>query len=610
MNANDLRKRFLEFFEKRGHKIVPTASLVPDDPSVLFTTAGMQQFKQYYTGEADPMKDFGVKNVASVQKSFRTSDIDEVGDASHLTFFEMLGNFSFGGYFKERAIPLSFEFVTSSEGVGLNPERLYVTAFQGDRVAPRDEEAIALWKKQFQEAGIAAEIGERIFLYGREKNWWETGGPGPAGPDAEMFYDRGVPHDFTFGAVCHPNCDCGRFVEIGNDVFMQYQKTAESTYELLPQRGVDNGRGFERLVMVAQNKQNIFETDLFAPLLELLPKEVSERHQRIIADHLRSAAFLTADGIRPSNKDRGYIARRLMRRVMAYERLYHIPHHVCDAILHDIVHEYGEFYPELLQKNEVTREEFGGERERFLKTLDRGMRELERIKSKSGIDGQTAFQLYETYGLPFEIIKEFGGGTADALTREAFDSEFKRHQEISRAGRERKFGGHGLLFDTGELKAADEQELKKVTRLHTATHLLNAALHKVLGDEVEQAGSDITVERTRFDFVFPRKLTHEEAHHIEKLVNEAIANDLPITITEMPVNIAKQSGALFFKKGKYPEMVKVYTIGDHLNSSAPPFSRELCGGPHVSKTSEIGHFRILKEEASSAGVRRIRGTID
>ena len=361
--------------------------------------------------------------------------------------------------------------------------------------------------------------------------------------------------------------------------------------------------GLERLAMVLQKKKNIFETDLFAPLRELLPKEVSEREKRIIVDHLRGSAFLLVGGVRPSNKDRGYVLRRLMRRVMVYENIHKIPEHVFDAVLHDIVHEYGEFYQELLDGNETIRDEFKNEREKFRKTLGRGLKELERMNF---IDAVSAFGLYETFGLPFEIIKELGGKGAGALSRELFDEEFKKHQKISRAGQEKKFGGHGLLLDTGELKAADEKELKIVTRLHTATHLLNAALHKVLGNDVRQNGSDITVERTRFDFNFSRKLTPEEIKKIEDLVNYAVKKDFTVAIQTLPVEEAKKTGALYMERSKYPDPVKVYTVGNETEI----FSKELCGGPHVSRTGEIGHFRIVKEESSSAGVRRIRAIVE
>jgi len=576
MGSRELRVKFLKFFEERGHRIVSSSSLIPDDPSVLLTTAGMQQFKKNYTGEADPIKDFGIKNVASIQKSFRTSDIDEVGDESHLTFFEMLGNFSFGGYFKEEAIRHAHDFIKE---LGLSID--FVTVFDGDKDVPADAESEAIWGN----LGVA-----KIEKRGRSDNFWgPTGKEGPCGPTTEVYING---------------------TEIWNVVFNQYYCKADKTLELLKQNGVDTGMGLERLSMVVQNRKNIFETDLFAPLMELLPAEVELRHKRIIVDHLRGSTFLLADGVRPSNKEAGYVLRRLLRRVLVYEKIYGIPNHVYGAILHDVIHEYGSFYTELLKKSDEIREEFEKEREKFGKTLERGTRELASLKEP--ITAERAFSIYESHGLPFEIIKELGGTWALNLTREAFDEKFKKHQEISRAGQERKFGGHGLLLDTGELKAADERELKIVTRLHTATHLLNVALRHVLCPQgsdpcmVEQAGSDITVERTRFDFIFPRKLTPEEIKKTEELVNYAISKDFPVKIVEMGVEEAKGSGALFFKKGKYPSKVKVYTIGDEKET----FSKELCGGPHVQHTGEIGRFRIVKEEASSAGVRRVRGVIE
>lgn len=611
MDSQEIRQRFLDFFRQQRHEIVASSSLMPDDPSVLLTTAGMQQFKPYLTGSADPVRDFGTKTVFSFQKCFRTTDIDEVGDDSHLTFFEMAGNFSFGDYFKERAILLSFEFITSV--IGIDPKRLFVTAFKGDDEVPRDDEAIKLWQEQFKKVGIDAKIGERIFLYGREKNWWEAG-VGPAGPDAEMFYDFGNTHDPKFGPECHPNCDCGRFVEIGNDVFVQYSKILDGKYEPLRQKSIDNGRGFERIVMIMQGKKNIFETDLFSSIMDLLPEQVSEKQKRIMADHLRGIVFLLADGIRPSNKDRGYILRRLMRRVFVYENINKLDQDLIKKILEEIINQYGVFYAELTQASQSIFSELNLESEAFKATLSRGLKELEK---KESINGQTAFDLYQSFGLPYEIIKELGGDKAADLTRESFDKELQRHQEISRAGAEKKFGGHGMA--SGDLTAANEEELKIKTRLHTATHLLNAALRKVLGDSLEQRGSDITAERIRFDFLFPRKLTPEEIQETENLVKQAISNNYPVTIEEMDLDQAKNSGALFFFKGNYPAKVKVYTIGGDLStlqqnsgqaSSRPPFSRELCGGPHLKSTGEIGHFRIIKEESSSSGVRRIRAIVE
>lgn len=575
MEVIQIRKKFLDFFEKRGHTVVPSSPLIPDDPSVLLTTAGMQQFKRYFTGEADPMKDFGVRRAASIQKVFRTSDIDEVGDESHLTFFEMLGHFSFGDYFKKETITWTYELFTGVFGV--HKDRISATVFAGDETIPFDQDSYDAWSQFLPE--------EKIRKGPRADNvWGPAGAEGPCGAANEVYVDS---------------------LEVATLVFMEYFSAKDQSLTSLPQKGVDVGWGFERMVEVLQNAKSVFETDLFAPLLELLPSEVAPRHKRIIVDHLRGTAFLLTDGIRPSNKERGYILRRLMRRAMVYERQYRIPVHVFDAIIHDVVHEYGEFYPELLRENESIRQEFGREREKFLKTLDRGLKELMKIVV---IDAKAAFVLYETFGLPFEIIHELGNDRAADLTRDAFDEEFRQHQEISRAGREKKFGGHGLLLDTGELKAADEKELKIVTRLHTATHLLQAALRKVLGPEVRQEGSDITAERTRFDFVFPRKLTVEEIKKVENLVNDVIRRDLIVDCKVMSYVEAVSGGALHFFKEKYPQEVKVYSVHDA--KSGEVFSREFCGGPHVAHTGEIGHFTLIKEESSSAGIRRIRATVD
>ena len=584
MSASELRQKFLEFFKSKGHAIAASSSLIPDDPSVLLTTAGMQQFKKYYTGEADPMRDFGAKSAASVQKCFRTSDIDEVGDGTHLTFFEMLGNFSFGGYFKKEAIEYAHEFICKVLKLNIS----YVTIFKGSDAVLKDAESREIWKS-LGIADVREEGMEDVF-------WGPTGNEGPCGPTTEIYAKNANGED----------------VEIWNIVFNEFFYPG-SREELLggvsrkkldraANPGVDTGMGFERLVMIAQKTKNIYETDLFRPLLEVLPDNVPERERRIIADHLRGSVFLLADGVRPSNKEAGYILRRLMRRAMVYEYTNKIPEHVFPSLIHDIVHEYGSFYSELLKANDVIREEFFLERSKFSGSLSRGLKELAKL---AVIDAARAFQLYETFGLPFEIIKEFGGPTAKSLKRTEFDEEFKNHQEASRAGQEKKFGGHGLILDTGELRAVDEAELKIVTRLHTATHLLNAALHKALGDAVEQKGSDITSERTRFDFLFPRKLTPDEISKIEEMVNGAISKDFSVSIEELSLEEAKKSGALYFSKGRYPQRVKVYTIG----KSDETFSKELCGGPHVSRTGEIGKFRIIKEEASSAGVRRIRAVI-
>jgi alanyl-tRNA synthetase len=571
MGSEALRKIFLEFFQKRGHTVVPSSSLLPDDPSVLLTTAGMQQFKPYFIGKADPIKDFGSLNTASIQKSFRTSDIDEVGDERHLTFFEMMGNFSFGGYFKEEAIKYAYDFFKE---IGLPIQ--YVTVFAGDpstssgQGVPKDEESKKIWEK----LGIG-DIREE----GRQDNFWgPTGNEGPCGPTTEI-YIKGT--------------------EIWNIVFNEYYQHPDKTLEKLKTPGVDTGMGLERLCMVSQGKENIFETDLFTPFMEMLPEFLSDSTKRIIVDHARAIVFLIGDGVLPSNKDAGYILRRLIRRFIVRVRGYSNEYF---TLLGNIADHYKDVYFEL--NREKIFPVFRDELSKFEKTLVAGELELGKL---STIDAVSAFKLYESYGLPYEVIKDLGKEKTKNLTREDFDKEFAKHQEISRAGQERKFGGHGLLLDTGELKAANEEELKTVTRLHTATHLLQAALKKVLGETVHQAGSDITVERTRFDFTFDRKLTPEELKNTEQLVNTAIEKDLSMEYKEMPFEEAIATGALYSPREKYPAQVKVYSAWNPQTHEV--FSKELCGGPHVSHTGEVGHFKIVKEEAVSSGVRRLRAVV-
>ena len=553
MTHQEIREKFINFFKEKGHVLVPSSSLLPTDPSVLFTTAGMQQFKPYYTGEADPEKDFGSKNVISIQKSFRTSSIDEVGDDTHGTFFEMLGNFSFGGYWKKEAITYAHEFITKEMGLTID----YVTVFEGDQDMSADTESEEIWK--------LTDPSIKIKKLGREDNFWgPTGDEGPCGPSTEIYING---------------------IEIWNIVFNQYYCNKDKSLRELKIKGIDTGMGLERLAVAVQGVKNIYETDLFA-----FGKELS----RIIADHARAVVFLISDGVLPSNKEQGYVLRRLIRRIIVKKNnttnLY--------DILNSIVKEYKPFYANL-DENKI-REVFKAEAEKFWKTMAKGLAELNKLEF---IDAPTAFKLYESYGLPYESIKD--SGKAKDLTREEFDKEFKIHQEKSRAGVEKKFGGHGLLLDTGELKAKNKEELKKVTRLHTATHLLQAALRKVLGQEVRQAGSDITAERLRFDFTFSRKMTPEEISQVEQLVNDVIKDDLEVTKITLPLEEALKTDALHFFKVKYPEMVDIYSIG--VEDSW--WSREFCGGPHVSHTGEIGHFKITKEEAVSAGTRRIRAVV-
>ncbi|MDP3975015.1 MAG: alanine--tRNA ligase-related protein [Candidatus Jorgensenbacteria bacterium] len=579
MSGNDIRLKFLEFFEVRGHAIVPSSSLVPDDPSVLLTTAGMQQFKKYYTGELDAKKDFKSLNTTSVQKSFRTSDIDEVGDESHLTFFEMLGNFSFGGYFKKEAIQYGHEFITDVMKLPID----YVSVFdpakapEGDwrKGVPRDDDSRAIWEK----LGI-----KDIRAEGTDVFWGPTGSEGPCGPTTEIYVKTKE----------------GKSLEVWNIVFNEFYCDAAKKLTKLKTPGVDTGLGLDRLAMVSQGVPTIFETDLFTPLMKILPANLSERTRRILADHVRGIAFLISDGVRPSNKEAGYVLRRLMRRLTTHLHLAGNP--IDPAHLFAEINEhYEKFYPGL--NAEVILQEWNAERGRFEKTLALGLKELAKVDS---LDAKRAFMLYESYGLPYEVLKELGGEKAKKLVREEFDKEFLKHQEISRAGAVKKFGGHGLILNTGELKAGSDEELKKVTRLHTATHLLQKALREVLGDEVSQRGSDITPERTRFDFSFPRKVTKEELWKVEELMNEKIKEDLPVQFKEMPKEEAEKTGALYFFREKYPDRVKVYYVGHSLEHA---WSKEFCGGPHVSHTGEIGRVKISKEEAVAAGVRRIRAVL-
>ncbi len=559
MNSSDIRKRFLGFFEKNGHTAVQSASLIPvDDPSVLFTTAGMQQFKPYYVGAKDAMKDFGSLNTASIQKSMRTSDIEEVGDERHLTFFEMLGNFSFGGYFKKEAILYAHEFITKEMGLVID----YVSVFGGEEGVPADEDSETLWKS------IDATLTVKKF--GRADNFWgPTGTEGPCGPTTEIYVDG---------------------IEIWNIVFNEYYQHADGRLEKLQTPGIDTGMGLERLALVAQfpkeaGERTVFDTDLFAPLMELMPEGLSDKTQRIIADHARASVFLISDGVVPSNKERGYVLRRLLRRLIA-----HISGHTIslESLVEKITTLYGGTYT--LSKENIL-SVINEEKEKFEKTLAEGKKELERL---STVDVSSAFRLFESYGLPFEIIKDLGGEKAKDLDRSAFDEKFKEHQEKSRAGADQKFKGG--LADTSE----------KTVRLHTATHLLNAALKHVLGEHVKQKGSNVTEERLRFDFSHPAKLTDEEKQNIEKFVNDAIHKELPVTRKEMPRADAEAIGAEMEFGAKYPDTVSVYFIGDE-NS---PLSKEFCGGPHVTNTQELGIFKIAKEEASSAGIRRIKAVLE
>lgn len=587
MTSEEIRKRFIDYFVKQGHSHVPSSSLVPSDPSVLLTTAGMQQFKPYFMGQADAKKDFGSSNTVSIQKCFRTSDIEEVGDDTHLTFFEMLGNFSFGGYFKKEAITFAYEFITQELKLPIS----YVTIFEGGSGVPKDEESRKIWHS----LGITDVREEGV----KDVFWGPTGTSGPCGPTTEIYCKNSE----------------GKDVEVWNIVFNQFffpgsreellSGTSGKKLEPLNSPGIDTGAGFERLVVMAQGVSSVYETDLFTPLINEIKKfntKGDSRITKIFADHFRSAAFLIADGVRPSNKEAGYILRRLIRRMLAYKITSDMHGDIFTALFPILAKKFSSIYPEIANPEVLA--VFKDEEAKFAKAVSLGLAEL---KKHTSLTSEQAFLISSTYGLGFELMREMAPEAVKNITQKEFDAEFKKHQELSRAGAEKKFGGHGLLLDTGELKAKDEVELKKVTRLHTATHLLQAALREVLGNEVRQAGSDITAERTRFDFTFSRKLTADEIKKVEEVVNREIHNDLPVAFKEMPKDEAMKTGALFFFKAKYGDRVKVYYMGHRLEDA---FSKEFCGGPHVDHTVLVGKFKIAKEEAVSAGIRRIRGVIE
>ncbi len=617
MTINDLRQKFLDFFKEKGHSIIPSASLVPEnDPSVLFNSAGMQPLVPYLKGDPHPM---GVR-LANVQKCLRTGDIDEVGDNRHLTFFEMLGNWSLGDYFKRESIGWSYEFLTNERWLHLDPKRLYISVFQGDDDAPRDEESVGIWQAQFEVNGITAHTGEagkdvpdsgtngpRIYLYGKENNWWPgAASKGLCGPDTEIFYDTGSEHDDAYGPVCHPACDCGRFVEIWNNVFMQFNRLEEGgVLEPLPKKNVDTGMGLERTTAVLSGYASVYDLNffqvIFSGLESLCGKKygVSEDHDssmRIIADHVRSAVFAIADGVVPSNVQQGYVVRRLIRRAIREAYRLGIEGKFCGTIANVVIGEFGECYNELEAKQEKILYELEREEDTFEKTIEKGMKELGKMLKTGEVTGEKAFVLYSTYGFPLELTEEIVTERGGTIDHEAFKKEFEKHQDLSRTASEGMFKG-GLQDDSDESK-----------KLHTATHLLHAALRKVLGLHVEQKGSNITPERLRFDFSHPAKMTKEEIQQVEDMVNDAIKKDLPVTCEHMDVEKARDSGALGFFEEKYRGIdgdLSVYQVGD----DDAVFSKEICGGPHVKRVGELGSFKIKKEEASSAGVRRIKAVV-
>ena len=584
MKAIEIRNKYLNFFKEHGHKVIPSAPLIPEnDPSVLFTTAGMQPLVPYLLGEKHPEG----KRLTDYQKCLRTNDIDEVGDNRHLTYFEMLGNWSLGDYFKEEAIAMSFEFLTKELGIPV--EKLSVTCFAGDEDCPRDTVTAECWKK----AGIPE---DRIYFFGKDDNWWIAGEEGPCGSDTEMFYDTGKP---KCSEECNPSCGCGKYVEIWNNVFMEYYKDKDGKYTKLKQHNVDTGLGLERMTMLLQGKETPFDTELFAPVMNKLQElavvdDIASR--RIVAEHLRASMMIILDGGLPSNVDRGSILRRLIRRMTRHLRKLQINLDVLPELIELNIETLKEMYPELFRNNEKIVSVIIEEKNKFEKTLERGEKEFNKIAKKleeQGKDtllGKDIFNLYETYGFPPEVTADLARERNLKIDNKEFEQLFKEHQEKSRMGSEQKFKGG--LSGNGEME----------TKYHTATHLLNAALKVVLGKDIHQKGSNITPERMRFDFSCDHKLTDEEKQKVEELVNKWIQEEIPVKVEEMKKDEAIKSGAECMFIEKYPDIVTVYSIGD--------VSKELCGGPHVKNTKELGKFKIKKEEASSAGVRRIKAVLE
>jgi len=595
MEAKEIRVKYLEFFKEKGHAVIPSAPLLPEnDPTVLFTTAGMHPLVPYLLGEPHP----GGKRLVNFQKCIRTCDIDEVGDNTHLTFFEMLGNWSLGDYFKEEAIKMSFEFLTSEKWLNIPLEKLAVSVFKGDDDAPRDEESAKIWKN----LGIPE---HKIAYLPKSENWWGPAGQtGPCGPDTEMFYwvgSKGAPPKDS-----NPGNDEDNWVEIWNDVFMQYSKTDDGKFEPLKQKNVDTGMGLERVAAVLNGHQTVYDTELFESIIEKINTlstidAIDFTSERIIADHLRTATMMAADGVRPSNVDQGYVMRRLMRRAIRHGKTLGIEENFTHTIAKKVIHLMSDIYPELKHEEEILKT-FELEEEQFRKTINHGLKEFEKLlkgfemafekagKKITEISGKQAFKLYDTYGFPIEMTIEEAEKHNLTVDKEGFEKAFKEHQELSRAGAEQKFAG-GL-----------QDQSEATTKLHTATHLLHAALHKVLGDHANQKGSNITAERLRFDFTYPDKLTPEQIEQVEKYVNDAIESDAKVNCETMTVEEAKKAGAIGLFEGKYGDKIKVYTVEG--------WSKEICGGPHVERTGVLGKFKIKKEQSSSAGVRRIKAVLE
>ena len=587
ISSDKLKKMYMDFFQKNGHKVIANASLIPEnDPTALFISAGMHPLVPYLLGQPHPS---GTKLV-NVQKCLRTSDIDEVGDNFHLSFFEMLGNWSLGDYFKAESIPWSYEFLTSKEWLNINKDKLSVTIFAGDENAPRDNESANIWK----ELGVPE---ERIYYLPKEDNWWgPAGSTGPCGPDTEIFYDTGIE---PCGSECKPGCGCGKYNEIWNNVFMEYNKTPDGRYELLKQRNVDTGMGVERTISVLQGKKNVYETEIFVPLLDRI-KELAEIEEildeqvksvRVIMDHTRAATFLLADGVVPRNLEQGYVLRRIIRGAIRHGKMMDIEEEFLSELAQTIIGMYAEDNPHLKSSEDFILTELKKEYKKFNNTLAKGLRRFNRIsKNKNEINGKDAFLLYQSFGFPIEITRELGIENHIPVDVDGFDEEFQKHQKVSRASADKKFGS-GL---------ADSQ--KETVKLHTATHLLNEALRVVLSKDIVQRGSNITHKRLRFDFNFDRKLTEQEKKAVEAVVNDQISKAIPVERIETTMDEAKKMEIQAMFDDKYGDKVTVFSIGD--------FSTELCSGPHVDNTGELGHFRIVKEQGISAGVRRIRAVLE
>lgn len=603
MTSKDLRQKYLDFFKSKGHAVISSSSLIPEnDPTVLFTTAGMHPLVPYLLGEKHPAGN----RLTDAQKCIRTGDIDEVGDTTHHTFFEMMGNWSLGDYFKKDSIAYSFEFLTSPEQLGLDKNRLAVSVFEGDNDAPFDNEAYSLWADIFQANGLPL---ERIAKLPKKNNWWGPAGTtGPCGPDTEIFYWVGetdkVPGSF--------NDDNDLWVEIWNNVFMQYNKNVDGSFEPLAQQNVDTGLGLERVTTILNGLSDNYQSDVFVNLISEIEKlsgkkygedQETTRAMRIVADHIKAATFIIGDprGVVPSNNDQGYVVRRLIRRAVRYGRQLGISSTLwLKDIATVVINDYKEIYPELVSNQDFIINNLNQEQEKFERTLERGLAEFNKLAGND-ISGKDAFMLYQSYGFPLEMTEELALEKGIQIDKDGFDEELKKHQELSRTASAGKFKG-GL---------ADASE--DTTKLHTAAHLMLAALRKVLGDHVHQKGSNITPERLRFDFSHSEKMTTEQIAEVEKLVNEAISADLPVVCEELAIEEAKNRGAMGVFDSKYGERVKVYTAAA-LNGDKPDYenavSQEICGGPHVEHTGVLGHFKIQKEEASSAGVRRIKAILE